>query len=133
MQNMGWIKAPLETSDSFIIKSGIVGGQYFIDSISQSIFALPALIPDALSFVSPEITRTSNTVNAKVEWTIYIKFTSNPLTQSGYLSMTLPDNVLFDMGETLTTVLQTNSSMPITNTKTLYTSGGINILKFTSV
>jgi len=133
MKNMRWIKSPLETTDSFIIKSGISGGVYFIDGISESVVATPTLIPDALSFISPEITRTGNTVSSKIDWTYFIKFSSNSLDSTGLLKMTLPDDVVYDMGETLTTVLVTNSSQEITNSKTLYTSGALNTITFRSV
>ena len=91
------------------------------------------LLPDKFSFVSPEISRTSNTVSAKVDWTIYMKFTSNALTQTGYLYMTLPDDVVYDMSETLDIVLTTNSSAAVTHSKTLYSSGAIESLTFNSV
>ena len=133
MQNMGWIKSPLATTDSFTIKSGISGGVYFIDGVSESITATPTLLPDLMSFVSPEISRTSNTVNAKIDWTVYIKFDSNSLDQTGYVYLTIPDKVVYDMGETLTTVLTSNSSASTGNSKTLYTSGAINVINLTSV
>ena len=133
MKNMGWIKSPLASSDSFTIRSGLAGGIYFIDGISESVVATPTLLPDVLSFISPEITRTNDTVDVKVDYTIYLKFSSNMLNQTGYLKMTLPDDVLYDMGETLTVTLETNSSATASSTKTLYTSGAINTITFTSV
>jgi hypothetical protein len=133
MNNMNWIKSPLGTTDSFTIKSGLSGGVYFIDGISESVVATPTLIPDALSFISPEILRTSNVVSDKVDWTVYIKFSSNSLDQTGFLTMTIPDDVAYDMGETLTTILVTNSSAEVTNSKTLYTSGAVNTITFNNV
>jgi hypothetical protein len=133
MKNMVWIKSPLLTTDSFAIKSGVSGGIYFIDGVTESITATPTLLPDALSFISPEIQRSSDTVSVKVEWTVYLKFSSNVLNQTGYLYMTLPDDVLYDMGEDLTVTLVTNSSASVTTSKTLYTSGGINVITFNGV
>ena len=130
---MGWIKTPLESTDSFIVKSGLSGGVYFIDGITSSLTATPTLLPDLISFVSPGISRTSNTVNAKVDWTVSIRFDSNPVEQTGYLYLTIPDDVVYDMGETLTTVLTSNSSATVGNTKTLYTSNAIKEIKLTSV
>jgi len=130
---MGWIKTPLASTDSFAIKTGLAGGLYFIDGITASVTATPSLIPDAIQFISPEITRSSDTVNSKVDWTFTIKFSSNPLSSTGYLYLTIPDDVVYDMGETLTTILTSNSSVSVGNTKTLYTSGGINVIKLTSV
>lgn len=133
MNNMNWIKSPLASTDSFTIKSGLSGGVYFIDGISENVVATPTLIPDALSFISPEITRTSNVVSDQVDWTVYIKFSSNSLGETGFLTMTIPDDVAYDMGETLTTVLVTNSSAEITNSKTLYSSGAVNTITFNNV
>lgn len=133
MQNMGWIKSPLATTDSFTIKSGVSGGVYFIDGVSESVTATPTLLPDLMSFGSPEISRTSDTVNAKIDWTVNVKFDSNSLDQTGYIYLTIPDQVVYDMGETLTTVLTSNSSASTGNSKTLYTSGAINIINLTSV
>ncbi|CAI2359515.1 unnamed protein product [Moneuplotes crassus] len=133
MRNMYWIKDPLTASDSFTIKSGISGGVYFIDGISTSITATPTLLPDALSFISPQIARTGDTVDAKVDWTVYLKFSSNMLNTAGYLLMTIPDDVIYDMGEDLTVTLLTNSSSVISTVKTLYSSGAINTIRFNSV
>lgn len=133
MKNMVWIKSPLLTTDSFAIKSGVSGGIYFIDGITESVTATPTLIPDALSFISPEIQRTSDKVSEKVEWTVYLKFSSNSLNQTGYIYMTLPDDVLYDMGEDLTVTLVTNSSASVVSSKTLYTSGGINVMTFNGI
>lgn len=133
MQNMGWIKSPLASTDSFTIKSGLSGGLYFIDGVSSSITATPSMLPDALTFGSPAITRTSNTVDDKVDWTFTITFSSNELSSTGYLYFTIPDDVVYDMGETLTTILTSNSSVETGNSKTLYTSKAINIIKLTSI
>ena len=106
VQNMGWIKSPLASTDSFSIKSGLSGGLYFIDDVTSSITATPSLIANLLTFSSsPQISRTSNTVNAKVDWTFTITFSFNPLTSSSYVYLTLPEDVVYDMGETLTTIL----------------------------
>ena len=130
---MGWIKSPLASTDSFTIKTGLSGGLYFIDGVSSSISATPSLIPDAIQFISPEISRSTNTINAKVDWTFTIKFTSNALTSTDYVYLTIPDDVVYDMGETLTTILTSNSSAEISNTKTTYSSGAINVIKMTSI
>ena len=133
MQNMGWIKSPLASTDSFTIKSGLAGGLYFIDGVSSSIVATPSLIQDAIQFISPEISRSSNTINAKVEWTYTIKFTSNSLTSTDYVYLTIPDDVVYDMGETLTIILTSNSSASVPNTKVLYSSGAIKTITMTSI
>jgi hypothetical protein len=133
MRNMNWIKSPLATTDSFEIKSGLAGGVYFIDGISESVVATPNLEPDILNFISPEITRTNDTVDVKVDWMVYLKFSSNVLNSTGYLTMTLPDDVLYDMGEDLTVTLETNSSASVTTVKTLYTSGAINTVQLNGV
>eukprot|EP00344_Euplotes_crassus_P011798 CAMPEP_0197019226 /NCGR_PEP_ID=MMETSP1380-20130617/80570_1 /TAXON_ID=5936 /ORGANISM="Euplotes crassus, Strain CT5" /LENGTH=277 /DNA_ID=CAMNT_0042446601 /DNA_START=1171 /DNA_END=2005 /DNA_ORIENTATION=- len=133
MKNIGWIKDPLTASDSFTIKSGLSGGVYFIDGISSSISATPTLLPDALSYIAPEITRTSDTVDVKIDLTIYLKFSSNTLSSDGYLLMTIPDDVVYDMGEDLTVTLLTNNSASIATVKALYSSGAINTLRFNSV
>lgn len=133
MKNMGWIKSPLASTDTFEIKSGVSGGLYFIDGINASVTATPSLLPDLMSFTSPEFTRTSNTVNAKIDWDIYITFTTNALPSDGYIYFTLPDDVIYDMGETYDTVLVSNSSATVTNSKTLFTSGALNVLTVTSI
>ena len=133
MKNIGWIKDPLASTDSFTINSGLSGGVYFIDGVNSSITATPTLLPDALSFISPEITRTNDTVDVKIDLTIYLKFSSNILSSDGYLLMTLPDDVVYDMGEDLTVSLLTNSSATISTVKVLYSSGAINTVRFNSV
>ena len=133
MKNMNWIKTPLLPADSFTIRSGLVGGVYFIDGITSSVVATPVLLPDALSFIFPEITRSSDTVDVKVDYIVYLKFSSNMLNSTGYLVLTLPDDILYDMGENLTVTLETNSSASVTNSKTLYPSGAINTIKINSV
>ena len=130
---MSWIKSPLATTDSFTIKSGLAGGVYFIDGVTESVVATPILLPDALSFIYPEVTRTNDTVDVKVDYTVFLKFSSNILNSTGYLIMTLPDDVLYDMGEDLTITLVTNSSAAVTSTKTLYASGAINTIQINSV
>lgn len=133
MLNMGWIKDPLTSTDSFTIKSGLAGGVYFIDGESENIVATPDLIPDAIDFISPEIARTSNTVNDKVEWTFTIKFSSNALSQTGYLIMTLPDDVLYDTGDDVLAFLTTNSSASAGASITSFTSDAIKTVQITSV
>jgi hypothetical protein len=133
MNNMGWIKTPLTATDSFTIKTGISGGVYFIDGVTESVVATPSLTPDAMSFVSPEITRTSDTVNAKVDWTVNLKFDSNSVDQNGYIYLTLPDDIVYDMGETLTTILTSNSSVEVTNSKTTYSSNAINVITINEI
>ena len=133
MKNMGWIKAPLTSTDSFEIKSGIAGGVYFIDNINASVTATPTLLPDLMSFTSPEITRNNDTVNAKIDWEVYITFTTNALVQSGYIYLTLPDDVVYDMGFTLDSTLTSNSSAVVGNSKTLYSSGALKVITLTSI
>jgi len=133
MENMGWIKDPLATTDSFTIKTGISGGQYFIDGVEESITATPVLLPNTMSFVTPEINRTSDTVNAKVDWEVFIKFDSNPVEETGKVYFTLPDDIVYDMGETLDVILTSNSSAVSGNTKTLYTSGAVNVISLASI
>ena len=134
MQNMGWIKSPLASTDSFAIKSGLSGGVYFTDGVTSSIVATPSLIPNLITFSSsPQISRTSNTVDVKVDWTFSITFSANSLTSTDYAYLTLPSDVVYDMGETLTTVLTSNSSLEVGNSKTLYSTGAINIIKLTSI
>lgn len=133
MNNMNWIKTPLEPTDSFMIKSGLQGGEYFIDSISESVVATPELIPGVITFITPEMERSSNQVSKKVNFTITVEFTSNSISPNGDLLLTLPDDVIYDMGFDLTTLLMSNNSMEVDNTKTLYSSGAIKTIWFKSV
>jgi hypothetical protein len=133
MKNMGWIKAPLTSTDSFEVKSGVSGGLYFSDAVNASVSATPVLQTDLMSFTTPEFTKTSNTVSAKIDWEIYITFTTNALSQTGYIYLTLPDDMIYDMGEIYDVVLTSNSSAVVTNTKTLYSSGALNVLNLQSI
>jgi len=130
---MGWIKDPLTSTDSFEIKSGIAGGQYFTDSINTGVTATPTLLTDLMTFHSPQFARDNNTVNAKINWDLYVTFTTNSLTQEGYIYFTLPDDVVYDMGYTVTSTLTSNSSASLTTTKTTHASGAINVLTLKSV
>lgn len=133
MKNMGWIKSPLTSTDSFEVKSGVAGGVYFTDGVNASLTASPSLLPDLMSFTTPEFTRTSDTVNAKIDWEIYLTFTTNSLPQTGYIYLTLPDDVIYDMSEIYDVYLTSNSSTLVTNTKTLYSTGALNVLNVQSV
>jgi hypothetical protein len=134
MKNMGWIKSPLASTDSFTIRSGLSGGEYFIDEVASSITATPTLLPDLMNFNTPEIVRTSNIVSEQIEWSVSFKFTTNTLTSDGLVYLTIPQEVVYDMGDTLTTVLTSNSSTSITNSKVLYSgSSSINTITFNGV
>ena len=41
MKNMGYIKTPLASTDSFLVKTGLAGGTYFIDGVTSSLYATP--------------------------------------------------------------------------------------------
>lgn len=133
MKNMGWIKTPLDSTDSFSIKSGLSGGLYFVDGITESVVATPDLIPDALVLISPGIERDNNTISAKVKYTVYLKFASNSLSSSGYLSMNFPDNVLYDIGESVDATLLTNSSVVVSTDMTVYSDDAIETLNIYNV
>ena len=119
--NMGWIKT---TPDSFEIKTTTTDGLYFIDGISSGVTATPTLLPDLLALPSPEIARSSDTVNDLVTWTVHLKINSNAIPADGKVILTIPENVLFDMGETLEgTYTDTNTA--VTVSKTVATGGSI--------
>ena len=130
---MGWIKNPLASTDSFTIKSGVAGGVYFTDSITSGVVATPTLLPDLMSFHSPEMTKSNNTVNARIDWELYVTFTSNALPQTGYIYFTLPDDVIYDDGFVYDSVLTSNSSTSVTNTKVLHSSGALQTLTLTGI
>lgn len=130
---MGWIKTPLDSTDSFTIKSGLSGGLYFVDGITESVVATPDLIPDALVLISPGIERDNNTISAKVKYTVYLKFASNSLSSSGYLSMNFPDNVLYDIGESVDATLLTNSSVVVSTDMSVYSDDAIETLNIYNV
>lgn len=134
MQNMGWIKDPLETTDSFTIKSGLSDGLYFIDGITEGVTASPDLLPDLMSFTSPEFERSSDVVDDKIDLLVYITFDTNAVSSDGVVILTFPDDVIYDMNETPDAYLVTNSSATASVTsKSTYSSGAIESLTITDV
>ena len=133
MKNMGWIKSPIATSDSFTIKSGLADGVYFTGQETQSIVATPSLQPGIMNFNSPELEKTNNTVNKRINVTVYLTFTTNAANSDGRVILTFPDDVIYDDGETLDAYLLTNSSATATTAKTLYSSGAINTITLSSI
>ena len=133
MKNMGWIKSPIAASDSFTIKSGLADGVYFTDQETQNIVATPSLQPGTMNFTSPEIQRTSDKVNDRINITVYLNFTTNAVSSDGTVILTFPDDVIYDDGETLDAYLVTNSSASATTAKTLHSSGAINTITLSSI
>ena len=133
MLNQRYIKSSLASPDSFEIRSGLAGGGYFIDSVNTSLTATPTLLPGRMDFVSPEITRTNNTVNAGVSWTMFIKFSTNSLSQTDQLLLTIPNSVVYDNNQTISAVLLSNSGATASTSKTTYSSGAINTITISNI
>jgi len=65
VRNMGWIKAPLDTStDSFIILTTDADG-YSIDRINSNLFVTPSLITNVIEIAS--ITWNESLINSWIE------------------------------------------------------------------
>ena len=133
MLNQGYIKLSLTSSDSFEIRSGFAGGGYFVDSVNTSLTATPIILPGQMDFVSPEITRISNTINADVSWTMFIKFSTNSFSQTDQLLLTIPDKIVCDNNQTKSAVLLISSSATAPTSKTTYSSGAINTIVISNV
>jgi len=130
---MGWIKSPIEPEDSIIIRSGLAGGQYYIAEVTENVHPTPDLLPSDIAFITPYITRSTDVVSMKVDWTIYVELTSNSLSKDGIMIMTLPDDIVYYMGEQITAVLVSNDTIEIGGSNTQYPSGAIKTMTFTGL
>jgi hypothetical protein len=107
MQNYHQIVSPLnEKTDSVVITTTTREGIYFIDTADAGIFVQPEIEPTQLMMPSPEILRTNNIINRRVNWVFSFKTNKNPVPKGGYLNMTIPRDVLITV---------TNSSIDLIN------------------
>lgn len=95
IMNYYFVVTPLNsTFDSMLIRTTTREGYYFIDETAVDLFITPALVPSSFIMPSPEIIRTNNVVNRKVQWVSSFRTSKNPLPQFSYLEMQFPYGVL---------------------------------------
>lgn len=91
IRNQKWVKSPLVTTDTFQIRTTTADGLYYIDGMLTGLVTTPTLIPDTLSFPSPQFSRSSDVVDAKIEMTTYVKIGPvNNVPTDGKLVITFP-------------------------------------------
>jgi hypothetical protein len=79
IMNMGWVRYDtLVLADSLLVRSTTSDGLWYIDGnnvvlASEIINATEGLVEGKLAFPKDEIMRTSNVVNDKITWTLYLK------------------------------------------------------------
>lgn len=65
------------TRDSMLVKTTTKEGYYFIDETKTGVFIKPDLVPTYLILPSPEIIRTNNVINRRVQWVTSFKTNKN--------------------------------------------------------
>ena len=95
IQNFYQVVSPLqEKRDSLVITTTTREGIYYIDTADSSVFVQPEMEPTQLMMPSPEILRTNNIINRRVNWVFSFKTNKNPVPRGGYLNITIPRDVL---------------------------------------
>lgn len=91
VENYNYVVSPLNsTRDSLTITTTTAEGYYFMDTYNTSLFIKPDLRAANLTLQSPEIIRTNNVINKKVQWVINLKIQKNPVPSGGYIVMYFP-------------------------------------------
>jgi hypothetical protein len=80
IMNYHYVVDPLNsTRDSMLVRTTTREGYYYIDETSTDVFILPPLQPTNLIMPSPEIIRTNNVINRKVNWVTSFRTNKNPM------------------------------------------------------
>lgn len=96
VQNYASIVNPLVSGkDGIVITTTTREGVYYVDT--KEVFALPEMIPNNMIMPSPEIIRTNNIVNKKVQWIFSFKTNKNVVPKGGYLTISIPRDVMLSV------------------------------------
>lgn len=88
IMNYYYVVDPLNsTFDSMLVRTTTREGYYFIDETATDLFIKPDLVPSSFIMPSPEIIRTNNVVNRKVQWVSSFRTSKNPMPRYSYLEM----------------------------------------------
>lgn len=91
MQNFLYEKPTYNSvTDSLIIYSSYGNGYSYVEAMSEDIFVTPKMNPSPLYLEPPEIIRSNNFVNQRVDWKSTFEINNADIPTGGYLTITAP-------------------------------------------
>lgn len=123
--NYAYVVDPLlSTRDSLLVKSTTAEGYYYLDETKKNVFVKPDLVPADLIMPSPEIIRTNNVINKRVQWVFNFQTNINYLPKGSFVLITIPQNVLLTIRNSSIDVYNYDNGKLYSNANvTLYSDG----------